>query len=273
MNCKLICIDMDGTFLTDDKTITERNKKAVRSAWEKGAKIVVCTGRLYSSARFYREIIGVKAPVIASNGSYIMGEEDGQVIYKSILGCKNSNKILKVLKKYKLYPHFNSADTIFTEKLVYSSFFYSKANEKLPEDRKINIEVIKDWNDTFIKNESEILKCIATDDDIDKLDLAKKEMRSLNEFEVVSSKFDNFEVMNKGVSKGRAAEILANYYGINSEQVMCIGDNENDLSMIKYAGIGIAMGNGEKCVKDIAEYITDTNNNDGVAKAIEKFVL
>ena len=66
----------------------------------------------------------------------------------------------------------------------------------------------------------------------------------MEDFEVVSSRFDNFEVMNKGVSKGNSVKILADYYGINREQVICIGDSENDLSMIKFAGLGVAMGNG-----------------------------
>jgi Cof subfamily protein (haloacid dehalogenase superfamily) len=79
--------------------------------------------------------------------------------------------------------------------------------------------------------------------------------------------------MNKGVSKGSAVKILADYYGISSEQVMCIGDSENDLSMIKFAGLGVAMENGDENVKEAAKYITDSNNCDGVAKVIEKFVL
>ena len=79
--------------------------------------------------------------------------------------------------------------------------------------------------------------------------------------------------MNKGVSKGNSVKILADYYGINREQVICIGDSENDLSMIKFAGLGVAMGNGSLAVKEAAQYITDSNNCDGVAKVIEKFVL
>ena len=95
----------------------------------------------------------------------------------------------------------------------------------------------------------------------------------MEEFEVVSSRFDNFEAMNKGVSKGNAVTILAEHYGIAREQIICIGDSENDLSMIKYAGLGVAMGNADQEVKAAAHYITDSNNCDGVARVIEKFVL
>src|SRR3712207_9057504 len=87
---------------------------------------------------------------------------------------------------------------------------------------------------------------------------------------VVSSLGDNFEIMNKGVSKGRGVQELAEFYGLTKDEVICIGDGENDLSMIEYAGLGIAMGNAPNFIKEKANYITDTNDNDGVAKAIEK---
>ena len=81
------------------------------------------------------------------------------------------------------------------------------------------------------------------------------------------------EVMRNGSTKGDAVRYLANYFGIDKEEVMCIGDSENDLSMIKYAGTGVAMGNASEDIKSVADYVTDTNVNDGVAKAINKFVL
>jgi len=90
---------------------------------------------------------------------------------------------------------------------------------------------------------------------------------------VVSSSKNNFEVMCKGTSKGRATKILADFYNFTSEEVICMGDNENDISMIEFAGLGVAMGNGEESVKNIANYITDSNDDDGVAKVIEQFVI
>jgi len=84
---------------------------------------------------------------------------------------------------------------------------------------------------------------------------------------------DNLEVMDKGVSKGSAVKLLCERLGINSDEVMAIGDNENDLSMIKFAGVGVAMGNAEDMVKEQADFITSSNDEDGVALAIEKYVL
>jgi len=110
-------------------------------------------------------------------------------------------------------------------------------------------------------------------DDSERILAAKKELRQFEDLEVVSSFKDNFEVMCKGVSKGRGVEVLANMYGFKREEVICIGDNENDLSMIRYAGLGIAMGNAEEEVKSEADFITRSNDEDGVAYAIDKFIL
>lgn len=98
-------------------------------------------------------------------------------------------------------------------------------------------------------------------------------MLKVKGIEVVSSYENNFEIMTNGVSKGRGVEILAAYYNIKPEEIICIGDNENDLSMIKFAALGVAMGNAPSSIKEQADYVTDTNDNDGVAKVIEKFIL
>ncbi len=273
MDYKLICIDMDGTLLSDKKTVSERNLRAIRLANEKGVRIAVCTGRIFTSAEYFSNLLGVKSPVIAANGAYIREKDRDDVVYNATIGAKKCKKLLSVFKRFDIYPHFYTNDKIFTENSIYSSRFYEEANKKLSKDKQIKVVTVKDWDEVFKKYETEIFKGIGVNADLEKIRKAKISLRDMNEFEVVSSHFDNFEVTNKGVTKGNAVKILANYYEIKSEQVICIGDSENDLSMIKYAGLGIAMGNADESVKEAAKYITDTNNCDGVAKAIEKFVL
>ncbi|MGH4137251.1 Cof-type HAD-IIB family hydrolase [Clostridium sp.] len=273
MDYKLICIDMDGTLLNDKKIISEENHKAIKLASEKGVRIAVCTGRIFTSADFFSELLGVKSPVIASNGAYIREKDKDEIVYKSTLGIEKCNKLLEVFKKYSLYPHFYTSDIVFTEKLIYSSRFYEEVNKTLPKDKQVKIILVEDWDEVFKEYESEIFKGIAVEEDLDRLQCAKMELKTMDEFEVVSSRFNNFEVMNRGVSKGSAVKILGEYYGIKSEQIICIGDSENDLSMIEFAGLGVAMANGSELVKEAAQYITDSNNCDGVAKVIQKFVL
>jgi len=273
MDYKLICIDMDGTLLNDKKNISERNLKSIRLANEKGVRIVVCTGRIFTSANFFSELLGVKSPVIASNGAYIREKDRDEIVYNATLGEEKCKKLLSVFRQYDIYPHYYTSNKIFTEDVTFSSRFYKETNKILSKDNQIKSMLVKDWNKVFKEYGNEIFKCIGVEVDLEKIEKVKKSLRGMNDFEVVSSNFDNFEVTNKGVTKGNAVKILADYYGINKEQVICIGDSENDLSMIEFAGLGVAMGNADENVKLASQYITDTNNNDGVAKVIEKFVL
>jgi Cof subfamily protein (haloacid dehalogenase superfamily) len=269
---KLLCLDMDGTLLNNEGKVSERNLEAIKRAHEKGVKVTVCTGRLFTSAKLYADLIEVKVPVIASNGAYIKEKDKDEVIYKSKLGIDNLKIILDVLRKYNIKIYFTSDDTAYVRKFDTDNG-YVRINKTLPKDKQIKVVEIESWDMLLHEYNADILKCICVDKNTEEVLKAKKELLKYNQLEVVSSMPNNFEVMNKGVSKGRAVEILAGFYNLNREEIMCIGDNENDISMIEYAGMGIAMGNGEKFVKEAADFVTDTNNNHGVAKAIERFIL
>jgi Cof subfamily protein (haloacid dehalogenase superfamily) len=273
MKYKLLCVDMDGTLLDSNKKIGKRTVDAVSRASAKGVHVVICTGRLFTSADYYADLLGVKAPIVSANGAFIREKDRNEVIYKSTLGKQNCRRILSVLKKYGICPNFHSPKTIFTDDVDSPYSRYMKLDSKTPENENIEFCVIKDWEEVFSEYEEEIVKCITIHEDIDRIKAAKEEMLTFKEFEVVSSFTNNFEVMNSGVSKGRAVEILSAYYNIKREEIICIGDNENDLSMIHYAGLGVAMGNAEQSVKEIADYVTASNNEDGVAQVIEQFIL
>lgn len=271
MKYKLLCTDMDGTLLNNEKMVSEETLEAIKLAHEKGAKIAITTGRIFTSAKYYGHLLGIKAPIIASNGAYI--REGDNVIYKCILGVENCKELLKIFKKHNLIPHFYTANGIFAGDEKYTSRFYAKTNQVVPDEFKINIEQTSQWQEIFLEHSEDILKAVAIDDDLEKLKKAKEEIRNLGKYEVVSSFSNNFEVMNKNVSKGRAVKMLTEHFNVTKDEVIAIGDSENDLSMICYAGLGVAMGNGDDLVKKAAQYITDTNENDGVKKVIDKFIL
>jgi Cof subfamily protein (haloacid dehalogenase superfamily) len=273
MKYKLVCVDMDGTLLNDKKQVTQRSKVAIARALEKGVKVVICTGRLFTAANEYADMIGIKAPIISANGAYIKEKDRDEVIYKSVLGLDNIKNIMDVVKKYDISPNFYTTDSIYTNKSNLAYQFYSKFNMNAAINNNIKLHIVDNLEEKLEENKEEILKCIAIDDDIEKIKKIKEELSKFEGLEIVSSFMNNFEVMKKGVSKGSGVKVLAEYYGYGKESVICIGDNENDLSMIEYAGLGIAMENSEKMVLEVADYITASNNDDGVAKAIEKFVL
>ncbi|WWU66286.1 Cof-type HAD-IIB family hydrolase [Clostridium baratii] len=273
MSIKLICIDMDGTLLKDKKTVSEENLNSIKLAIKKGVKVVITTGRIYDCAKMYSEKIGLDTPIIASNGAFI-GYKD-KVIYNNPLKKEDILKFLEVTKKHGLKAYLTANFGIISEEELAEDHVYKILNKTLKDEEKVKLIVSDNIKEEIEKFDGEILKGVCADKN-NKVNLikAREELESLNtNMEIVSSWNDNFEVMRNGSTKGDAVRYLANYFGIDKEEVMCIGDSENDLSMIKYAGIGVAMGNASEDIKRVADYVTDTNVNDGVAKTINKLVL
>lgn len=274
---KLICIDMDGTLLNSNHEISERNKEALRQAKKLGVNIAITTGRLFGSARYYSNLIGIEnTPVIASNGAYIKTNYEDIPILENSIPKEIAIEIYKIIKKHNLKINFNSWDTLMREDEVPDDHAYTIMNKQLPEDKKVKFIINSDFISAIESFDGKILKGIVIErENLDNLWAAKDELKEIfgDKLHVVSSGTDNIEIMIGTTSKGNAVAHLADILNVNAEEVMCIGDSENDISMLKFAGIGVAMGNGLQMVKDIADYITDTNDNDGVSKAVEKFVL
>ncbi|MGL5766037.1 MAG: Cof-type HAD-IIB family hydrolase [Sarcina sp.] len=275
MTYKLICIDMDGTLLNSKHEVPEFNREMIKKATEKGVKIAITTGRLFASARKYSDIIGVEAPIIASNGAYIREKNSDDVIYESNFSKEQFDKVLKVIRKYDFTVYMNTSNTVISESIVPDTHAYKVVNDELEEAWKIKFVEGHNFEDVYKKYHGDILKTIFIDEKNNKEELvkAKAELAKFEDLEVVSSWENNFEVMPAGTSKGSAVEKLAETLGIKREEVICIGDSENDLSMIKYAGLGVAMGNAIDVIKENADYVTDTNENAGVGKMIEKFIF
>ncbi|GIW49282.1 MAG: haloacid dehalogenase [Caloramator sp.] len=272
---KLIAMDMDGTLLNSQKQVTEYTKKVLKRASEKGIKLVICTGRIFTSAKSYARIIGTKAPIIASNGAYIREKDRNEVIYEKYIKKETLLDIIKVTREWGFYPHIYTTDTIYSEKLIHSSLNYSKWNETVPEDERINIQIVDSLEDIVEKEGENFLKVVvmALEDEVEKLQELKKYIKENMDVSIFSSYMNNFEIMDKEVSKGNALKRLAEFFDIDREAIVCFGDNENDKTMFEFAGFPIAMGNAEEEIKKIAAYVTDTNDNDGVAKAIEELIL
>jgi Cof subfamily protein (haloacid dehalogenase superfamily) len=275
MKYKMIAMDMDGTLLTTDKVVSQGNRDALKKAGDMGIKLVVCTGRIFTSAWAYADLIGTEAPIIASNGAYIREKDRDEVVYMKTLPKEDIYKAVKIVKDHGFQPHLFSSDTIFTEKKIFTAKLYDKQNESLPKDKQVNIVITDNLGKMIDENSNIILKIVVVSemDEIDKLNELRNERINEIDASVVSSAPNNFEIMSKGISKGNAVKILGETYGIPPKEIICIGDSENDISMIKYAGVGVAMGNAIDELKVAADYITDNNDNDGVAKAIEKIVF
>jgi Cof subfamily protein (haloacid dehalogenase superfamily) len=276
---RMLVTDMDYTLLNKEKKVSERNREAVRKAMEKGVHIVVATGRIYTSARVYAKLLGVCTPIIASNGAIIREAafdnpmDTEKTIYKDVLSPEAVKEMIRLSHKYGLFCHFFTEDTIYAEKLVNVSLRYTEWNKYLGEQDQVKIKIVDDIYESLQKDGVQILKAVVVDSDSEKIQGLRDSIEETGVVSVSQSMKDNLEVMNKGVTKGSAVKMLAKLYGIDREEIIAIGDNENDLSMIEYAGLGIAMGNAEEALKKAAKHITGDYQQDGVAEAIERFIL
>lgn len=267
MEYKLIAMDMDGTLLNSNKEVSERNLKAIDAAIKKGIHVVLATGRVLSSAQHYAKKLDLKNYIIASNGAIIV-DSNNKIVFSKPLDVNLVNRIIEIGNKYSVYNHFYDENTLYSNTYVKEIVEYYRQRES---DFKFTI--FKELQELLDQNEMKIYKFIFIDDEPKKLQLISEELQTLEYINLTKSFSNNIEVMNIEASKGEALKFLGEKLNVPRDQIIAVGDNENDLTMIQYAGLGVAMGNGEEIVKDSADYVTLNNDEDGIAKVIEKFIL
>lgn len=266
MDYKLIAIDMDGTLLNSKKEISNRTYDAIQKAKEKGIHIVLATGRLLKSAQFVAENLKLSNHILACNGAIII--DDKKVIYSRPMDLNEVEKVMALGKKFNAYYHFYDENCLYSNTYVKEIVDYYQGR-----DQKIDIKIFNNDTEILDNKNLNIYKFLFIDNDLQKLENLREELTQVNKISLTKSWSNNLEVMDTEASKGLGLKFLCTELNISPEHVIAIGDNENDLSMINFAGLGVSMGNGEEIVKMQSDYITSTNDEDGVAKVIEKFIL
>lgn len=273
MNSKLIAIDMDGTLLNSQNKISSKNILAINKASELGVQVVLCTGRIFTSALYYANALKLNTPIIACNGAFIADKDGSEAIYANPISIDCSKKVIHMAEKEGIYYHFYDDSKFYARELTKTVENYYRWNIDKDDKDRLNITIVDNPLQIVESEKINVYKFVFVEDDREKLIRFRSKLSQIEGIEVSSSWWNNMEIMNKGVSKGNALSVLCKLLDIDSQNVMAIGDNENDIPMLKFAGTGVAMGNGEDIVKEMADYVTDTNDNDGVANAINKFII
>lgn len=266
---KLIAIDMDGTLLKENKTITTKTKEALKAANNEGVKIVLTSGRPIQGIKDYLnelQLTGEDDYVIGLNGALICNCSDYSIISSNeTLKGKDLKYIYNKVKELKTYFHAFTRN----EDLVNIESKFSEDEEK-----RINLKVRVVEFLTEIKDDDEILKVVLEEEKEVLNKITSQIPKELfEEYNVIRSVDFMLEFMKKGCNKATGIEKLAQYLGISKEEIIAIGDASNDKEMIEYAGLGVAMGNAEDEIKMLANFITKSNEEDGVAYVIDKFII
>ena len=260
MQIKLIASDMDDTLLNHDNKISERNANAIRSALAKNVIFMIATGRMFCSARPYALDLGLDVPLVTYNGALVKGAKSGEVFYEHKLNYDTALEVLAYCKEHKYYAQVYIGDDILVDKKGKWSDKYSEI---------IGVPITEIGEAVYEINEAPYKILVMTETE----DFHPAWKAFAEKFAgkiVVTSSRDNFlELMEPGVNKWEAVKAVAESYNIKPEEIMCIGDSNNDLAMIKNAGVGVAVGNAKDSVKEHAKIVTASNNDDGVAMVVE----
>jgi Cof subfamily protein (haloacid dehalogenase superfamily) len=283
---KLIAIDLDGTLLSQHTHITQENVQAIRKAQSQGHIVMICSGRAPEDIQEILKEYELSCPLAGSNGTVVQAE--GKTLGMVSMNRENIVQIAKKLDDertpYRIYTNQGifvpedwservntnlQGDTIKVEGL--SDELFKRITEQPQQSDLLNY--FKDYHELFGREDLKVQKFfILTLNQQKKSELATY-LSNISGVAATSSGPMNIEVMDKDGNKGNALKIMAEYYGISMADTVAMGDNFNDIPMLKVAGFSIAMGNADPAVKQLCKAVTLSNTENGVSYAMEQFIL
>lgn len=261
---KMIAIDVDDTLLNDDHAVTPGTREALAAAIGRGVVVTLATGRMYASAKNIARQIDLNVPLITYQGSLVKNLLDEQVLYERVVPMTAMRRVFDFCRDRGLHLQTYTDDRLYAMEENDKLLGYA-ALSRIPYWIEPDREALMARPSTklLIIDEPAVLDGIAP------------ELRALvgDEVHITKSKPNFLEMIHKEGTKGHAVSFLAGHFGIGPEQVIGIGDSWNDRELLQVAGLGVAMGNAVPALKEIADYVTRTNNEEGVKHVIEKFIL
>lgn len=264
---KLIVSDIDGTLLRTDKTISDKTKSKIFELIEAGNIFAIATGRMHGAGRIVTQKLDYDGYLISCNGACVKHLKTGEVIQAIELDKELARKVIDICRKHDAYFHLYDMDVIYAEKREHLAKKYAEGMDKLPESIKFEVRFIEDAIE--IAESTSIYKIGLFSENPDTFEAVMKELKELDGIETCKSLTTSFDVMARGVTKATGIEAIRRHYDIPIEDVIAFGDNENDIDMISYAGIGVAMQNGTEELKSVADFVTKSNDEDGLVYAFE----
>lgn len=275
MKYDLIATDLDGTLLNSQHEISKENLRLLGEAKRQGKEVVFATGRILPSALYKFQKLDFHSFIIACNGAIIVDTKSARVLDMTPIDKTVAKEAIEVAKKHRIYYQFYTEDSIYVEKAE----LYGHALEIYREIREIfmaqgvKMVEVDNLSETIDRENLNILKFIYFSDNKRKLSEFRKDLENLKGARVVSSMKNNIELMAEGVGKGYGLERLCKSLNMPIEKTIGIGDNENDIDLIESAGLGVAMDNADPAIKEFADLVTSSNDDNGVGLIVQKYML
>jgi len=276
---KEIVLDIDGTLLSDEKQISPKTKEALIQAQENGVKVILASGRP-SKGMFHlaHELQMDKHDglVISNNGAKVTDIQTGEVLFNQALPIDLAKNVLEHLKGFDVIPMIND------DEYMYVNDVFAPNGMITFREKTSSIIQYESRGNGFLLQEREDLAAFA-DFSLNKILIAAQADYLAEHAEAIYAPFKEtlngafsapfyFEITDKGIDKAKALDVVNKKLGIEAKDVIAFGDAHNDASIIQYAGVGVAMGNAHDDMKEMADFVTLSNNEDGIAHALEKFL-
>lgn len=263
---KMICLDIDGTLLNSNNEITKRTKKSINCAVEeKGIPVILVSARMPKGIIFLLKELQIEAPIICYSGALVLGK-NREILSQKYMSVSDIKEVYTIAKKLGVHVSLYKDDEWCIEKMDEWARQEYEITNIIP--NAINFEFLFEVLKKEGSGANKIL-CMAAPNKIKLL----KEQLKIDSLNIYPSKPTYLEIMPKEASKTSAIEILREKFNIKQSEILAAGDNYNDIDMIEYAGLGVAMGNAPEEVKRCADFVTLSNDEDGVAEVIKKFCL
>lgn len=275
MGIRLIALDLDGTLLTTDKRLTKRTEEALAEAASRGIHIVPATGRSITGlARKVRDLPFVRYGITV-NGAAVWDMREELCIARRAFSNGQALEIWDFLEQY-----HTMTDACVDGTARMTPEYYRELDRYMPDEprrflirsTRVPTEALRDWIRDPEKTVEKFNIFFEQRREADRL-RAREELKQFDYLAVTTSLGNNLEINHKDATKGNGLKALADYLGIAREETMAFGDGENDISMLSQAGVGVAMENAAALVKNAADFVTLSNDMDGVAYAIETRIL
>lgn len=261
----MITIDLDGTLLRSDGSVSDRTVRTLQAARDKGVVVAIATGRMYQTARPYGERLGLgDSPLLLFAGGLIETLESKKILFQQVIPREWAQELadLALRRGWQLQTYIDDV------------LRAARDDEWIRDYERITHSKACICGDDFYHVQGDCNKLLSRgghDDLVARKALIEKTFPG--RFNVLFSAPTFLEIMPQGVDKGEGIRRLGELYGIGTDEIMALGDSQNDLDMLKAAGFPVAMANATEEVKAAAAYVTASNDDDGVAAAVEKFVL
>ena len=286
---KLAAIDLDGTMLNQYGIVTQRTKEAIQKVQQQGIEVVIASGRPTDSVKTIAKEIESEKYFISGNGAIIYDIANDEIIYENILKKQKTLDIIKICEENSIYYNIYTDKEIIAKSLQCNVLYYHKENLNKEEKNKTRINIVENIYEYISNRDEKIVKITICDSHPVIFNSIMRKLKEIDEIEVLEVSHMSRKMIRQGtedipieyfyteisaqnVDKWNAIEFLKDKMQIETEEIVAIGDNINDKKMIENAGLGIAMGESTPVIKEVANQITDSNIDDGVAKVLEKLL-